>query len=305
MLFGRPLLHWLLLLSLIVMWGSSFLVTKIAVTALPPDGIVATRLVIAGGLLVALVVVLGKRLPAFSEARAWKYFALMAIFGNALPFFLITWGQKGIDSGLAGILMAIMPLSTILLAHFFVPGERLNAAKSAGFALGFCGIVILMGPEALLQIEGGGTALLSQLSVLGGAVCYAINTIVARHRPAGDPLVGAAGVMLVGSGMMVPVAVYNYAGAVPEIPLGAGLAVLALGVVSTAVATVVFLRLVALAGPSFVSLINYMIPLWALIVGMIFLGEEPRWSAVAALGLILGGIALAETLGKRSSRVGP
>jgi len=299
MLFGRPFLHWSLLLSLVVMWGSSFLVQKIAVTALPPDGIVAARLVIAAALLLGFALATGKRMPPFAEARAWKYFALMAVFGNALPFFLIAWGQRGIDSGLAGILMAVMPLSTILLAHFFVPGERLNPAKSIGFAFGFCGIVILIGPEALLQFEGGGTALISQLSVLGGAVCYAINSIIARHRPAGDPLVGAAGVMLVGSVMMAPVATFSHAGSLPEVPFGAGLAVLVLGVISTAVATVVFLRLIALAGPSFLSLINYLIPLWAVLVGMLFLGEEPRWNALAALALILGGIALAETLGKR------
>jgi len=299
MLFGRPLLHWSMLLSLVIMWGSSFLVTKIAVAALPPDGIVATRLVIAAALLLGIVFAAGKRMPPLSETRAWKYFALMAVFGNALPFFLITWGQQRIDSGLAGILMAIMPLTTILLAHFFVRGESLNPAKSIGFAFGFCGIVILMGPEALLQIEGGGTALVSQLSVLGGAICYAINTIITRHRPAGDPLVGAAGVMLLGSVMMVPVAAFSHAGDLPEIPLVAGLAVLVLGVISTAIATVVYLRLIALAGPSFMSLINYLIPLWAVLVGMLFLSEEPRWNALAALALILGGIGLAETLGRR------
>ena len=155
-----------------------------------------------------------------------------------------------------------------------------------------------MGPEALLELRGGGTVLLSELAVLGGAVCYAINTIVARRRPDGDPLAAAAGVMLLASVIMVPLALAGTPVAVAEIPANAAIAVAVLGVVSTALATVVYFRLVRAAGPTFVSLINYLIPLWALIGGMVFLGERPEWSALAALALILTGIALSEVKGR-------
>jgi len=278
------------------MWGSAFLLTKVAVSALPPETVVAGRLVIAAAGLTALVFALGKGLPG--GRRHWLFFLAMAVLGNALPFWLISWGQQRIDGGLAGILMAVMPLTTLLLAHVFVAGERLNGARSAGFVLGFLGIVVLMGPEALLELRGGGTVFLSELAVLGGAVCYAVNTIVARRRPDGDPLAAAAAVMLLASAIMVPLALAGTPVVVAEIPANAAIAVGVLGVVSTALATVVYFRLVSAAGPTFVSLINYLIPLWALLGGMVFLGERPEWSALAALALILSGIALSEVKGR-------
>jgi drug/metabolite transporter (DMT)-like permease len=291
--------HWLLLLALVAMWGSAFLLTKVAVSALPPEAVVAGRLVIAAAGLSGLLLVMGRRLPG--ARRLWLFFLAMAVLGNALPFWLIAWGQQRIDSGLAGILMAVMPLTTLVLAHFFVAGERLNRARSAGFVLGFLGIVVLMGPEALLELRSGGTALLSELAVLGGAVCYAVNTIVARRRPDSDPLSAAAGVMLLACAIMVPLALAGEPLAVADIPAAAALAVAVLGVVSTALATVVYFRLVSAAGPTFVSLINYLIPLWALLGGMVFLGERPEWTALAALALILSGIALSEARGRAQS----
>ena len=251
---------------------------------------------LGAAVLLGLVLVSRRALPR--DGRSWRFFVLMALIGNALPFFLITWGQQRIDSGLAGILMAVMPLTTVLLAHVFVAGERMTRAKGAGFALGFLGIVVLMGPEALLELRGAGTALLSELAVLGGAVCYAVNTIIARHRPDGHALVAASGVTLVASFLMVPFAAATGGFAIAEIaPLPAA-AVGFLGVVSTALAGVVYFKLVAVAGPSFLSIINYLIPVWAVLIGALFLAEEPEWSALAALALILCGIALGERRGR-------
>jgi drug/metabolite transporter (DMT)-like permease len=296
----RPLGHWLLLIALATMWGSSFLFTKIAVASLAPTTVVAARLVIAALVLGALVLILGKRLPR--ERRAWLFIVAMAVAGNVLPFWLITWGQQGIDSGLAGILMAIMPLTTLVLAHFLVAGERLNPMRMAGFLLGFLGIVVLMGPDALLELEGRGTVLLSELAVLGGAVCYAVATIIARRRPPGDALATAAGVMLCGSALTVPAALASPLSSTTPLAPASLAAVAVLGLVSTALATVVYLRLVSQAGAGFVSLINYLIPLWALVLGVAVLGEQPQWSALAALIMILSGIALSEILGRRAAR---
>jgi drug/metabolite transporter (DMT)-like permease len=189
-----------------------------------------------------------------------------------------------------------------VLAHFFVRGERLNATKAAGFVVGFCGLVVLIGPHALLEFRGQGTDLLHELAVLGGAVCYAIGAVVARRRPPADPMVAAAGVMLAGSAVMLPIGGWQ-AGAqlltAPPAPLAA---MLALAIVATAIATVVFLRLVAIAGPSFTSFINYLIPVWALLMGVIFLGEEPGIRVVIALALILFGIAFSEVGTRRMGR---
>jgi drug/metabolite transporter (DMT)-like permease len=293
----RPLGHWLLLFALVAMWGSAFMFTGIAVRGFSPTALVTIRLAIAAVLLTGLVALRRQRFPW--TRRFWLFSIAISLAGNCVPFWLISFGQQRIDSGLAGLLMGIMPLTTMALAHVFVRGERLNAIKAVGFLVGFGGLVTLMGPEALLELRGQGTELLHQLAVLGGAVCYAINAIVARHRPAADPLVAAAGLMLAGSAIMLPI------GAVPA---GAELlmaspaplaAMLALSIVATAIATVVFLKLVTVAGPSFTSFMNYLIPVWALLMGVLFLGEEPGARVVIALVLILAGIALSEAGSRR------
>ncbi len=293
----RPLGHWLLLGALVIMWGSSFLFNKIAVAAMAPATVVAGRLVLAAAVL-ALVLVATRRTLA-GGPRAWMFFVAIALVGNCVPFWLIAWGQQKIDSGLAGILMAVMPITTLVLAHFFVRGERLNGAKAAGFALGFLGVVVLIGPDAILELRGTGTVLLYELAVLGAAVLYAVNTIVARRRPEGDALAAAAAVMIVSSLIMVPTA---WSGETPwPTTIGAkeAVALAFLGVASTAAATVVFFKLIALAGPTFVSLINYLIPVWAVLVGAIFLGESPEWAALGALALIFAGIGLSELRGRK------
>jgi drug/metabolite transporter (DMT)-like permease len=288
----RPLGHWLLLFALVAMWGSAFMFTGIAVRGFSPTALVTIRLVIATVLLTTLVLARRQRFPW--TRRFWLFSLAISLAGNCVPFWLISFGQQRIDSGLAGILMGVMPLTTMVLAHFFVRGERLNRIRAAGFLVGFVGLVALIGPAALLELRGQGTELLYQLAVLGGAICYAINTIVARHRPPADPLVAAAGVMLAGSAIMLPLGgapAGTQLVAAPPAPLAA---MLALSVVATAIATVVFLKLVATAGPSFTSFINYLIPVWALSMGVLFLGEQPGVRVVLALGLILAGIALSE-----------
>jgi len=293
----RPLLHWLLLCALVAMWGTSFLLTKIAVAAIAPLDLVAGRFVFGTAVLLMVLVVTRRGLP--KSARLWLFIVAIALVGNCIPFLLITWGQQRIDSGLAGILMAIMPLTTVMLAHVFVAGERLNRFKAAGFLLGFLGIVVLMGPAVLLELSGSGAVLLSELAVLGGAVCYAVNTIIARRRPESDALVVTAGVSLVACLIMAPASALTGLPDLGRIPASALIAVVILGVVSTATATVVYFKLITLAGPSFLSLINYLIPAWAVLAGMLFLGERPDWTALAGLAFILSGIALAETKGRK------
>jgi drug/metabolite transporter (DMT)-like permease len=295
----RPLLHWLLLFALVAMWGSSFLFTKIAVAAIAPLDLVAGRFVLASLVLGALLAATRRGPPR--GARLWLFIAAMALIGNCVPFWLISWGQQRIDSGLAGILMAVMPLSTVMLAHFFVAGERLNRFKAAGFLIGFLGIVVLVGPAVLLELGGSGTTLVSEVAVLGGALCYAVNTIIARRRPDSDALAVSAGVALTACLVMAPVAAATGLPDPGQLPVSAVIAVLWLGVVSTATATVVYFKLITLAGPSFLSLINYLIPAWAVLMGALFLGERPAWTALAGLALILSGIALAETRGRRTS----
>jgi drug/metabolite transporter (DMT)-like permease len=269
----------------------------VAVTGLPPTLVVGGRLGLGAAVLLALVLVLRRRLPG--GWRPWTFFVAIALLGNLLPFNLISWGQQHIDSALAGILMAVMPLITLTLAHFFIEGETLTPNRVLGFLAGFAGIVVLTGPSALSGLGRGDMALLGQMAVLGGAVCYGLASIVSRLAPERDALVAAASVLLLGTLFMLP-----FSATVPgmvglELHPQAVAAVALLGVFSTALATVMYFKLMRIAGPSFVSLINYLIPLWAVALGVILLGERPEPSDLLALVIILFGIALSQWRGRR------
>lgn len=290
--------EWALLLTLVILWGSAFVLIRVSLDAFTPIAIAAGRLVVGAAVLLAILGVLRKTPPG--HAAAWRFFAWIGLIGNALPFYLIGWGQQGVPSGLAGILMAVMPLGVLVMAHFFVPGEQLTRRRVSGFALGFMGVVVLTGPEALRALGGDSGQLLSQLAVLAGALCYGIAAILARRGPSFDPIVSAACVLTLAALMTV---VSGAATALPgrglagfvhgEIRLPAALALLCLGAMSTALATVVFFKLVRRAGPTFLSLINYLIPVWAVLLGAVALGERLPARAFAALALILGGILVA------------
>jgi drug/metabolite transporter (DMT)-like permease len=291
---------WGLLIALTVMWGSAFALTKVAVGVLSPSVIVAARLAIAAPLLLGLFLLQRRPLPR--SPRLWIYFVLIAILGNVLPFWLISWGQRGIDSGLAGILMSIMPLVVIVLSHFTIPGERMNRYRIVGFLLGFSGVVVLTGPSAVLGIRGEASEILAMLAVLGGAVCYGVSAILSRLRPGSSALEAAAATILLAALLALP----------PVVPLldalpgadsahAAWLAVLGLGVFSTALPAIVYFRLIETAGPHFVSFLNYLIPLWAVALGAVLLDERPGLGDLAALAIILTGIAVASRERRRGS----
>jgi drug/metabolite transporter (DMT)-like permease len=284
---------WLLLFALVAMWGSAFMFMKIAVASVPPATLAAGRLVIGASVLLAVVHARGLRLPALGSA--WRQYALLAAVGNAVPFYLIAWGQQRIDSALAGILIAVMPLATLVLAHHFVRGEHITRHRLIGFILGFSGIVLLMGPAAALTGEtGSALQMVSQLSVLAGALCYAANTVVARLTVKGDVFIASAGVLLLASAMMLPLALvldrpWTLMPSVASIA-----SVVWLGIGATGVATLCYFALIGSAGPTFTSLVNYMSPCVALLLGVIILNEEPGPNAYAGLALILSGIALSQ-----------
>ncbi|MDJ0945810.1 MAG: DMT family transporter [Kiloniellales bacterium] len=281
-----------MLLALVVMWGSSFGLTKIAVSTASADSVVAARLFVAGLFLVVVVLASGKRIPR--DGRAWLAFMAMAVLGNVLPYWLITWGQETVESGLAGVLMAVMPLVTLVLAHVFVKDDRMTRRKTVGFLLGFLGVVVLMGPGVGFGLAGSGGALLAQLAIIAGAVCYAVNTIIARHCPESDSLIAAAGTAIAANLLLVPISWKDLPAVVGSFDLASFLAVAILGVVSTALAPILYFHLIRRAGPTFFSLTNYLIPVWALLIGIVFLEESPGWTAFAGMALILGGIAVSQ-----------
>jgi len=287
----RTLNDWLLLFALVAMWGSSFMFNGIAVSSLPPLAIVAGRVGIAAIVLIVFVYASGRRLPALD--RHWWPFVVVALIGNAIPFYLITWGQQVVESALAGILMAFMPLATIVLAHFLVEGEHMTRQRALGFAGGFCGIVLLMGPAALAGIGGDALRIISQLAVLGGALCYAMQSVLTRLIIKGDVLVAAAATLLVASLIVVPMALWQTPLSTLAPRWQSMAAVCWLGVVPTAIATVLYFQLIRSAGPSFMSVVNYLSPGVAVMLGLWIMGEQPSPNAYLGLALILIGIGVA------------
>ena len=211
----------------------------------------------------------------------------MAIAGSALPFFLISWGQQTVNSGVAGMIMAIMPLMTMLLAHYLVEGETLNRYKIIGFTLGITGIVILLGPV----FEGGGRALLSGLAIFTAATCYAINTVLIKRLPRFSPMVGACGVLIMASIIMLPIWL-TWSPENNSISQDSMLSVIWLGIGPTGIATIVLFVVIDRAGPTFVATINYLIPVVAFFAGAWLLAEPTSWQHYVALVTILGGIAI-------------
>ena len=281
------------LLGLAGVWGSSFAAIKFAIATMPPMTLVATRTLVAVAVLAPIMLWKGARLPR--DGKSWRIGFALGIFGVSLPFFLIGWGEQRVDSGLAAILMAVMPLSTLVLAHFFNEDDKFTPAKLIGVMIGFAGVVVLIGPDAL---QGLGAELIGQLSVAGGALCYALNAILTRNLPAGggkSPMIGrAVMVMIMGAAIAMPAAlamdgVAGFAGA----DATAWLAAVYLGLLPTGLATLVYFRLIENRGASFFSFVNYLNPVFGVIWGAALLAEVVDLHAIAALALILFGVAVA------------
>jgi drug/metabolite transporter (DMT)-like permease len=277
---------WAALFTLVLVWGSAFLLTDVALAGYTPATLVAGRLVIGAGLLLLAVIASGQRLP--SSRRQWGLILVMALMGNVLPFSLIAWGQQTVPSGMAGILMAVMPLVVLVLARRFA-GDRITAGRAVGLVVGFGGVVVLLGPTVAGSSMG---SLAGQLAILGAAVCYGINVMLARLLEDTPAVVAAASVMLVANAFVVPAAAVGDVASAPT--LAATLALLALGVFSTALGSLIYFRLVVHAGPVFLSLINYLIPVYAVLAGALFLGERLPEYAFTGLALVLSGIFISQ-----------
>lgn len=284
----RPV-HWALLLVLVALWGSSYLMVEIALAVWRPEQITSLRILSAAVVLIIAMRVRGQRFPLIW--RSWRYFLAIAVIGNCLPFFLISWGQQEVESGLAGILAASTPLVVLVLAHFVLADERLSLRHLFAFALGFSGIVVLMGPESLAALGGSADRWLSQAAILGGAVCYAVATVAARRMPVTSPVVTSAGVMLLGGGLMSPFSVSS-APLFNGIAWQPALAIGFLGLLATGLASILYFRLVAETSARFTSLLNYLVPVWAVVLGAVVLDENVPLRSLLALALVLGGLIL-------------
>ncbi len=287
--------NWLLLVILGVVWGASFMGSKFALSGYPPLWVAAFRICIGAITLTCLAYALGRRLPKWNAPdgkRIWVHALGMAIFTNAVPFTLLAWGQVYVTSGFAGITMAVVPLLVLPLAHFLIAGDRMGLRKVIGFAIGFAGTVVLIGLDAF-QLSGGDWEPIARLACVGAACCYAIGSIITRLCPPVSTMGFASAGLLLASAIMLPIALIVEG--VPSVaPMPAMLGVVFLGLFTTAFATIVLVTVINSAGPSFLSLVNYQVPLWAVVFGVVLLGETLPAQFIWALGLILIGVAISQ-----------
>ncbi len=278
------LAEWGLLLLLSLLWGGSFFFSKVALAELPPFSVVLARVGIAAMALNAAIVLSGRRMTA--DRRLWGRFAVMGAINNLIPFSLIFYGQTQIPSGLAAILNATTPLWTVLLAHWLTRDERLTPNRLAGVLVGFVGVVILLGPELL---SGLGVQALAQLAVIGAAVSYAFAGIFGKGFRSVPPLVTATGQVTATAVMMLPIALLvDQPWTLPAPGLVTWGALLGLALLSTALAYGIYFRLLATAGATNLLLVTFLIPVSALLLGTLILGERLAagdFAGMAAIGL--------------------
>lgn len=281
--------EWLLLGVLSILWGGSFLFVGIAVRTLPPFTVVATRVVMAA-LALWLVILAGRRAVPLGVA-VWASFLGMGLLNNAIPFSLIAFGQTQIAGGLASVLNAMTPIFTVLVANALTADERLTPARAAGVVLGFAGVVVMVGWEALGGIGG---QVLGQLAIVGAALSYGFASVFGRRfrRLGVDPLATAAGQVTASSAILLPLAlVVDRPWTLSAPGVEAVGAVIALGLLSTALAYVLFFRVLQAAGATAISLVTFLIPPSAIGLGWLVLGERLEPHHLAGFGLILAGLA--------------
>ncbi|MBE0672344.1 MAG: DMT family transporter [Anaerolineales bacterium] len=287
--------HWFVFITLGLIWSSSFLWIELALREIGPITIVAFRVFF--GLLFGLAVIIFQRAPMPRTAKEWTPLIVLGLTNIAIPFFLITWGQKSIDSGVASILDATVPLFTILAAHFILHDDKMTIPKVLGLLVGFAGVVILMSKD----IGTSSGSLLGQLAVIIACIFYAGSSIYARKFTEGTlgilrsmgPLVSATAVM--GFSAFIFEAPLK----IPTLPL-TWIALLWLGILGSGLAFVLLYYLIHEIGPTRATMVTYLFPLGGVTLGVIFLKEELTWQVITGAVLIISSLVIANWSSKNA-----
>ena len=274
-------------------WGGTFLVTEIALEGITPFWLAAARIGFAS--LVMIIVWAARGFALFQEPVGYTVSIVVIVIGAlsaSVPFALLAWGQQYVTAGFAGVSMASVALIVLPLAHFLVPGEKMTWRRLLGFAIGFLGVVVLIGGSAF---ESTGTTLetAGRLACIGAAMSYAISSILMRRLPKLDPVGLATLLLIISAGFSIPLALMMEG--LPPRPANDTLLVLAfLGLVPTAAANFLRVLVVRSAGPVFMSLVNYGVPVWSVLLGALVLSEPLPPSLLFAMVLILAGVGLSQ-----------
>lgn len=284
---------WAMVAILGFTWGGTFLVTEIALTGITPFWLAAGRICFAAILMIAIWTALGAALfKAPVRPDTWLSLGAIGGFSSAIPFMLLAWGQQYVTSGFAGVSMASVALIVLPLAHLLVPGERMTLRRSLGFVIGFVGVCILIGGQAF-EASGAQLETAGRIACIGAASCYGISSILMRRLPPVDPI-GLSTVLLLIAALIVLPAAWIVEGP-PPLPDTQTLAVIAfLGLIPTAAANMLRVLVIRSAGPVFMSITNYQVPVWSVVMGAVILGEPLPPSLLWAMLLILSGVGLSQ-----------
>ncbi len=293
----RSALDWLLFALLTALWGSAYGFTRLAVSqdapelGFPPEFIIPIRLSAGAIVLLIAVRVSRQKWPDLKAWRLWGAMAVMGILGTAAPFLLITHAQQTVDSSLAALYVAAAPLFVALMAHVAFHDDRITLRKATGIAVGFSGVAVLFGPEAITSF--GSASVFAQALCLMATAFYALSTIIARYARDLPPFVFAAGFLSFGAVASWPLLLFvDYPALTPS--MGAISGVIGLAIGPTAMASVCYMVLIRRTSATFLSMTGYTIPIFSAIVGYLAFQEVQNWNAVLAFALILGGVWMSQ-----------
>lgn len=277
----------------VLIWSTAYTLMYYTVYrgGFPPEWIPLTRIGLPAIAITAYIYITGRHLPRLTDKR-WLWYGLMGFLGMTAPFYLLAKGNElGVESGMSSILInGVTPLVTIVLAHFFIATECLTLRKAIGFLTGFTGVVALFLPEnPSLNLISNWQA---QGVVLLVAVSFALAAIVAKRAPQTSASIGAA-IMLITAAMTALVFVAPSGPPGGEFPGGVLLALFALSIFSTGLSDILYLKVIELSGPSMIAKINYLVPVFAVIFGIVFLAEAFSWRSIAAMMIIVTGLLIA------------
>ena len=281
---------WVMLITLATVWGGSFLFNAILVAELPVITIVAIRVTVAALALWGFVHVTGRKIP--TTPQVWGALLILGVLNNAIPFSLIVQGQTQITSGLASILNATTPFFTILVAGFFLTDERFSVLRVLGVVVGFSGVILMVGPEALGSL---GADFWAQLCALGAALSYGFASVFGRRfrELKVDPVMVATGQVTMSSLVLWPIALWIDG---PQDILGlsfnAAASMFGLAVLCTSFAYILYFRILERAGATNISLVTFLVPISAIILGVLVLGESIFIKEIIGMTLIGLGLAI-------------
>jgi drug/metabolite transporter (DMT)-like permease len=292
---------WFVLFLLGAIWGASYLFIKVGVAEIPPFTFVEVRTLLATLVLLIALRIRGESLPR--TLREWRPLIAVGFLNSIIPYTLITWGEKSIASGLAAILTSMVPLFTVIFAHYVTHDERLTAAKAIGVSVGFFGVIIL----SLPQLRGGIQAeFFGELAVVVASASYACATLIARKFLRGvSYVVASIGQLGVSAIVLLPLSLIfdNPFSLRPSLAALGSLTTLAL--LGTAFALFLYFWLIENTGATRATLVTYIIPVMAVMWGAVILHEPIEWEAIIGLALILGGIGLVTGLAKAAPKISP